>query len=286
MLVDAVRAEGFRLSKNRTLVFLSVLLTPLLFAVGGTGFHLISKAKGEEAAAAAGLSAPAESAAVNLGDALSMGAGAGANGLILVFMLIAAATLYAGDYRWETWRLITPRNGRVALLLGKVGVFKLLALAAMIAFLVATFVFFIAQAVVYERPLTFSYPLDQLGGFALVWLLSWIRIIQFAMVGLLTAVMTRSLLAALFVPWALGFGQSMLGQFTPLIGWEPQMWAPQLLLPGLAYDTLKAAVEPGPLEAPLTDATVWRSLIGFTLWTLVPLALSIFWFKRQDLSKE
>ena len=133
MLIDAVRAEGFRLSKNRTLVFLSVLLTPLLFAIGGTGFHLISKAKGEEAAAAAGLSAPAESAAVNLGDALSMGAGAGANGLILVFMLIAAATLYAGDYRWETWRLITPRNGRVALLLGKVGVFKPLALAAMIA---------------------------------------------------------------------------------------------------------------------------------------------------------
>lgn len=285
MLVDAIRAEGFRISKNRTLMFLSVLFTPVLFALGGIGYHMISKSKGDEAAAAVGLATAAGGAPVNLADALNMGAGAGANGFILVFMLIAAATLYAGDYRWETWRLITPRNGRVSLLLGKVGVLKLLALAAMVAFLISSFIFFVAQAMVYERPMTFSYDAAQAGQFGLVWLLSWTRIVQFAMIALLTAVMTRSLLAALFVPWALGFGQSLLGQFMPLIGWEPQMWAPQLLLPGLAYDTLKAAVT-GALEAPLTSATAWRSLIGFALWTIVPLALSIVWFKRQDLSKE
>lgn len=286
MLADAIRAEGYRLSKNRTLMFLSVLFTPLLFALGGIGFHVISKIKGDEAAAAAGIAVSAGGEAVNLGEALTMGASAGANGFILVFMLIAAATLYAGDYRWETWRLITPRDGRISLLLGKVGVLKLLALAAMVTFLIAAFIFFIAQAVVYQRPLSFSYDAAEAGQFALVWLLSWTRIVQFAMIALLTAVVTRSLLAALFVPWALGFAQSLLGQFMPLIGWEPQMWAPQLLLPGLAYDTLKAAVAPGPLEAPLTDATVWRSLIGLALWTLVPLALAIAWFKRQDLSKE
>ena len=285
MLVDAIRAEGFRLSKNRTLMFIGVLFTPLLFALGGIGYHIISKSKGDEAAAAAGLATGAGSAPVNLADALFMGAGAGANGFILVFILVAAATLYAGDYRWETWRLITPRNGRVPLLLGKVGVLKLLALAAMTAFLVAAFVFHIAQALVYERPMTFSYDAAETGQLALVWLLSWTRIVQFAMIALLTAVVSRSLLAALFVPWALGFGQSLLGQFMPLIGWEPQMWAPQLLLPGLAYDTLKAAVG-GALEAPLTNAAAWRSLIGFALWTFVPLALSIVWFKRQDLSKE
>lgn len=285
MLADAIRAEGYRLSKNRTLMFLSVLFTPLLFALGGIGFHVISKIKGDEAAAAAGIAVSAGGEAVNLGEALTMGASAGANGFILVFMLIAAATLYAGDYRWETWRLITPRDGRISLLLGKVGVLKLLALAAMVTFLIAAFIFFIAQAVVYQRPLSFSYDAAEAGQFALVWLLSWTRIVQFAMVALLTAVVTRSLLAALFVPWALGFAQSLLGQFMPLIGWEPQMWAPQLLLPGLAYDTLKAAVV-GPLEAPLTDATVWRSLVGLALWAVVPPALAIAWFKRQDLSKE
>ena len=102
MLVDAIRAEGFRLSKNRTLMFLSILFTPLLFALGGIGFHVISKSKGDEPAAAAGLAVAAGGAAVNLGDALKMSAALGANGFILVFILVAAATLYAGDYRWET----------------------------------------------------------------------------------------------------------------------------------------------------------------------------------------
>ena len=39
----------------------------------------------------------------------------------VMFVLIGAATIYAGDYRWETWRLISARNSRVNLLLAKSG---------------------------------------------------------------------------------------------------------------------------------------------------------------------
>lgn len=286
MLADAIRAEGYRLTKDRRLLFFSILFTPLLFAIGGIFFHIITKAKGDELAAGAGLEAPASSAPVNLAEALTFGAGYGANGFVLVFMLIAAATLYAGDYRWETWRLISARNGRTELILGKVGVLALLALAAMVVFLVASVIFHLAQAVVFERPLGFAMDGGQAIELALLWVLSWMRIIQFTLIALLTAVFTRSLLAALFVPWALGFAQTLLGQGMPLVGWEPQMWAPQLLLPGLAYDTLKAFAAPGPVEAPLTDATLWRALIGLALWTLAPLAAAVAWFRRQDLSKE
>lgn len=285
MLVDAIRAEGFRLTRNRTLMFFSVLCTPLLFAIGGVFYHLMSKAKGDELAAKMGLSSAA-GAPVNLGDALTFGAQNGANGLVLIFMLIGAATLYAGDYRWETWRLISARNSRIQLILGKVGVFKLLALAAMLAFLVASFLYSLSQSIVFERPLTFNFSGEQLGQFALLWLLAWVRIIQFAMIALLTAVFTRSLLAALFVPWALGFAQSLFGQLAaPLLGWEPGDWASQLLLPGLAFDTLKAFVAPEP-GAVITAEVAWRALLSLSLWTLVPLAGALAWFKRQDLSKE
>ena len=286
MLADALRAEAYRFSLNRFQVFVSVVLTPLLFAVGGVFFHIISKAKGDEAVDRLGLAIPASTTPVNLGEAFSFAASGSANGVILICMLIGAATIYAGDYRWESWRLISARNDRVSLILAKVGVVKMLAIATSLAFLAASFVFLIAQAMVYERGLSFSIDGAEAGRAALLWVLSYVRIVQFTMIALLTAVMTRSLLAALFVPWALGFVQSITGTALPLLGWEPQMWLPQLLLPGLAYDTLKAAVAPGPLAAPLTDATVWRSLTGLALWTVLPLVAALAWFRRQDLSKE
>ena len=286
MLADAIRAESYRFSLNRVLVFISVLLTPILFALGGVLFHWVTKTNGEKAAQAANLTLPAATEAVNLGDAFGFAAANCANGFVLICVLIAAATLYAGDYRWETWRLISARNDRMSLILAKVGVVKIVAIVSSLFFLLASFVFMLAQAVVYERGLSFSVAGGDVGGIALTWLLSYIRIVQFTLVGLLAAVMTRSLLAALIVPWALGFLQSIFGQIAPaLLGMDTAGWTLQLLLPGLAYDTLKDAVA-GTLVAPMTPATVWKAGLGLGLWTVVPLVGALVWFKRQDLSKE
>ncbi len=285
MLVDAFRAEAVRLLRNRMVLFWSVLFTPLVFAVGGVIFHLVAESRAPDMEKA-GLPQTLGNAPVNLGDALTLGAGSGANGVILVMMLIAAATLYAGDYRWESWRLISARNTRTNLILGKVGVLKAVAVAAMLTFLVAAFIFTAAQAVVFERPLTFEYGADDWGRFALIWLLGLVRIVQYAMIALLTAVISRSLLAALFVPFAVGFVQSIFGQAgLPLLGWEPTEWAPQLILPGLAYDTLKAAIQAG--SGPEADGLlVTKAAVSLALWSVVPLVGALAWFQRQDLSKE
>ncbi|MFN6982161.1 MAG: hypothetical protein ACK4NU_09575 [Brevundimonas sp.] len=285
MLVDALKSEAYRVSRNRTAVFCSVLLTPLLFIIGGVAFHIITKTKGDALAAKASLPAGLGNQPVNLAEALEFAAGNGANGVLLVFMLLAAASVYAGDYRWETWRLISARNGRPWLLLGKIGVMKALAMIAMLAMLIATFIFFISQAVVAGRPMSFDLSDFDLGQFLLTWLLSYIRIVQYGLIALLAAVVSRSLLAALFVPWALGFAQSILGgPLMPLIGWTPADWAAQLLMPGLAYDTLKAAVSPTPM--PLPEGVVMKAIVSLVLWCVVPVAASIAWFQRQDLSKE
>ena len=285
MLVDAFRAESLRLLRNRTVMFWSVLFTPLVFAVGGVIYHLVAKSRAPDLTKA-GIPQSMGSEPVNLADALTLGATSGANGVMLVMMLIAAATLYAGDYRWESWRLISARNTRLNLILGKVGVLKALSLLAMLAFLVACFVYTVAQAMVFERPLSFEYGAAEWGQFALLWLVSLVRIVQYAMIALLAAVLSRSLMAALFVPYALGFVQSIFGQLAvPLLGWEPTSWASQLLLPGLAYDTLKAGIQVGrPPEA--ATLLVIKAITGLALWTLVPLIGAVAWFRRQDLSKE
>lgn len=288
MLFDALWAETYRILRNRLAVLFSVVLVPVCFALGGVGYHLISESKGGELAAKLGITAVATQP-VNMAEALTSAANHGANGATLVFMLIAAATVYAGDYRWETWRLISARNDRTSLILGKVGTMKLLALSGLGLFLIASLIFFAAQAVIYGRPTSFAMTGGEAGDALLLALLSYIRIIQFSLVALLTAVLTRSLLASLFVPWALGFGQSILGSLPVmmLIGLQPGSWTAQLLLPGLAYDTLKTIVTPGITRvAPGVQDALLPALTGLALWTLLPLVLAIVWFRRQDLSKE
>lgn len=290
MLADSVFSELYRLLRNRMAIFWSVLFVPLVFAIGGIGFHILTKARTGEMAgdlSAAGLRAVADSSPVDIGQGLLQVAGAAANGAALVFLLIGAATLYAGDYRWETWRLITARNSRINLILGKIGALKMLALAGIVIFLVAGVIFGISQSIIYGRPLTFTMDGGDAGSFGLLLLLAYLRLIQYAMVALLAAVLTRSLLAALFVPVVLGFAQSLLGgPGLALLGWEPTTWQAQLLLPGLAYDTLKAVVAPNAAAPALPDGIAIKSILSLALWMLVPLAGAIAWFNRQDLSKE
>jgi ABC-2 type transport system permease protein len=290
MLADAVRSEVYRLVRNRMAVFWSVLFVPLAFAIGGVGFHLLTKSRTAEMGgelAKLGLGATMGRMPVDLGQELVGSAGHAANGAALVFMLIGAATLYAGDYRWETWRLTSARNTRFNLILGKVGAFKILALAAIVAFLIAGLVFSMSQAFIYGRPLGFTLDVGDVGMFLMLVLLSFIRLVQYAMIALLTAVVTRSLLAALFVPVVLGFGQSLLGgPGIALLGWQPTDWQTQLLLPGLAFDTLKAVVGPEGVPANMPEGLVLKAVVGLALWTLAPLAAAIAWFSRQDLSKE
>lgn len=285
MLADAIRSEAYRITKNRMAMFWSVLFLPLLFIVGGLVFNIISKGRGPDLEAAAALPLGlGANAPVNLMDGLGVALGQVANGGVLVFMLIAAATLYAGDYRWETWRLISARNSRVSQLLAKVAVFTLMALAAMLALLIAGLVFSISEALVYGRPLILDVEGFDAGQFALLILLGWVRIVQYAMIALLTAVVTRSLLAALFVPVVIGFGQSLIGgPGLAFLGWDPSLWQSQLLLPGLAYDSLKAVISGAPGHP---EGTVLKAGLSLALWTLAPLAGAIAWFRRQDLSKE
>ena len=290
MLVDAIRAEGFRLSKNRTALFWSVLFAPLLTLVIGaiTSFVL----KGSETRLMADTKAPPElkemltSTPLDIGHALVTGAGNLANPLVLAFVVIGAATIYAGDYRWETWRLISARNSRPNLLLGKLSVVAGLALTAMFLMLLSTLAENLIRAAVFDRALTFSMTGEMFGRFLGLAGLGWLRILQFTMIGMLTAVVTRSLLAALFVPLVLGVAQALSPQMLMPMGFPPDAWLSILVNPGAATDAIQTMIEGGPGAAALPDGLVLKAWTSLGLWTLVPLAGALAWFRQQDLSKE
>ena len=290
MLVDAIRAEGFRLSRNRTALFWSLAFVPILsVAIGAlTSFVL----KGSETKILGDEKMPEELKAalaggtLDMADALVSAAGNLANPLVLLFVLIGAATLYAGDYRWETWRLITARNSRINLLLAKLAVVAVVALTAMGFMLVASLIENLIKAAVFERSLTFALTGEMAGQFLGFAALSGLRILQFAMMGMLAAVVTRSLLAALFVPLVFGIAQFFSPQMLGPMGVMPDAWLSVLVNPGAATDAIQAAIAGGVRAAALPDGLLPKAWVSLTLWTVVPLAGALAWFRRQDLSKE
>ena len=290
MLADAIRAEGYRLSKNRTALFWSLAFVPIIaMAIGAlTSFVL----KGSETKLLGDEKAPPElrqmlvSSPLDLGGAMVSAAADLANPLVLLFVLIGAATIYAGDYRWESWRLISARNSRTNLLLGKLAVVAVMSLVAMLLMLVAGLVENLIKAAVFDRQLTFSMTGAMLGQFLGQFALSWLRIIQFTMMGMLAAVVTRSLLAALFVPLVVGVAQFFSPNMLMPMGLTPDAWLAVLVNPGSAVDAISALVTGGAEAAALPDGLPLKAWISLALWTFVPLGASIAWFRRQDLSKE
>lgn len=291
MLADAIRAEAFRLSKNRMAVFWSVLFVPALFLAIDTVIQLVTKARTAELSRAMPpeLTAPggplSNSGPLDLGPALVGQAAEFANPIVLLFVLIGAAIVYAGDYRWETWRLISARNSRINLVLGKVALILGVVLAALVTWLVFGLIGDLVRSLVFSRPLTFGFGAEQAGQFGTFVALMVTRVMQFTMIGLLAAAVTRSLLATLFVPLVLAIGQFFLMQSLPLLGWETGDLHAQLLMPGLATESLKALIQSGA-DASASDGLVWKAVLSLTLWTIAPLVAAVAWFQRQDLSKE
>lgn len=290
MLADAIRAENFRLWKNRTTLLWSTVFVPVMAVLFGAVGIFVMKAS--EAKIAADTKMPPEvmelisNTPINLAEAISTNASKMDNPALLLFVLIGAATLYAGDYRWETWRLISARNSRTNLLLGKLVVTALLSLIAMGLMMVAGIIETFIRAAVFERSLTFALTGEMFGHFLAGLALCWLRIVQFTMMGMLAAVATRSLLAALFVPLVVGVAQFFSPQVLSPMGVMPDAWQAILLNPGAAMDALKIAVIRPPEMPPMANGLVLKSVVSMALWTLVPLAGALAWFNRQDLSKE
>lgn len=285
MLADAIRSESWRLLKNRTVLSWSLIFVPLVWLAVLIGGAVID-AKVDRMADQLPPQLTSARAALDLGDTLLSAAGQLANPALLAFLLIGAATVFSSDYRWETWRLITARNSRPNLIMGKVGAVKLMTLAGLVLFLAAALLGAAIKGVVLDRDLVFRFGGEEARTFGLVFLLAFVRVVQFLMLSLLTAVLTRSQLAALFVPLVVGVAQAFLVTLAPILGWSAADWQTLLLFPGAAYEALKTVILGGVPTAVLQDGVVLRAVASLALWSLVPFSLALWWFSLQDLSKE
>lgn len=288
MLTDAFAAEQLRFLKARWTLFWSFLFVPIIAVLAGTVLNLIQRAVLANAAARGNgnedlLRAPT----MILHQVLESVSGSNFF-LVQVFFLIAASSIFGGDYRWETWRLLTPRNTRTNLILAKLGVFGAGTVAGLVLLAVGGVISaFIAGGLVgggVQWAREGDETVKLLGG---VFAVSWLEMMVVGALAAVIAVLTRSGVASLLVPVGVWIVQAFaLSQITPRFD---DQFAPPLAwhigIPALAADHFKATLEPAkPGFTPPTDGLLSMGILA--AWIVGLTLLAVWLFKRQDLTRE
>lgn len=283
MLADAFAAERLRFFKARGTVFWSVAFVPLVSILIGLIQGLLGKA-----AAAGNPAAALGRAPVSLLNQAVEAVSSSNFFIVQLFFLIAASAILAGDYRWETWRFLTPRNTRANLLLGKIATFGLVAVIGLVLLAVGGIVSGLLSAVLTGADVVWQAAEGntnaQLAG---MFGIAFLEMMALGALAAVIAVATRAGLATLLVPvgvWIVqGFTVSQLqkGFDNPL---QPPL--PDLIgLPVLQSDLLKAALSQ-PQMGVTPDINWPLALVALIAWIAALTALAIWLFQRQDLTRE
>lgn len=275
MLADAIAAERFRLLRDRSTLFWGFCFAPLvgfLLSVGGDLFlrFVIKK--------------PMPGLAVGLVDQMIKTLSNGASTFGALFLMIGAAAVLAGDYRLETWRLLTPRNTRQNLLLAKLtvvgeAVFWSLLLSAMLSAFAA-----LIGAAINSKTVAISLldrnPFDIVGVLAITWLEAMTLAALAACVG----VLSRSTMGVVIACLGVRFVQTILAGALRAMEQGPPSWK-LLSLPVFDADLLRAALL-APDQLGDASGSAGLALAVLLAWTAALTATAVWLFRRQDLTKE
>lgn len=272
MILDALRSELFKLGRNRWSLFWTFGLMPLFALVSG----LVEQ--GLVHVWAGDLIPYASPLEESLG-----GLGFLSTSIAQLCAIVGAAILFAGEYRWETWRAILTRTERVPVLLAKMLAFAIAVSASILLCGLARLVVGMADAAMTART---TWPLVSAGEIALAHVLGFVATFLQLMataacvmtVSVITRTMTAAIVAPLLVlvageissiryymggdPFGVVFPNiagASIRQFGQGVMGEPDVLLPHLAVPGAA------------------------ALAG---WFALFLTIALLAFRRQDLSRE
>jgi ABC-2 type transport system permease protein len=275
ILLDAFRAESFKLRRNLVIVGVAFVLSPaMIFALG---FTLEMMTVGPVVGDFVLRPEPV--------DLAMNGLASGGNLFAEMLLIVGAAFLFAGEYRWETWRAILPRTDRAAVMSAKMLVFCVAAFSSLVASgLAGLLAGFASVAASQLRP---SWP-DASGsmialGAAINLLASMLQILTMAALSAVVAVMTRSLLAAVIAPTVAHAGFELVAARINLTDADVL----SVLAPSVAANTLRelAAYLLGDPDAIVTPLAA-PGLMALAAWVVLLFGLAIALFRRQDLPRE
>ncbi len=223
------------------------------------------------------------------------------NPLGRLVLLGFTAVVFAGEYQWQTWKNVVPRNRRSLLI-----VIKFLALGAFIvtAFVLMSILWTVGTGVLsriagvpYGPSLTGGVLADFAGDYALAAALAFTSTIIAAGYAALAGMLTRSILGGVLVGFAITFVENLLAPVLALIGLLldiPRIVHLYRLTPG--YNLLNVSSWINSDEAiewtiqvsdkaryTMTDSLAF-SIFVLAAWVVGLVGLTIFLFRRQDIA--
>ncbi|MDB5471385.1 MAG: hypothetical protein JWR84_2945 [Caulobacter sp.] len=272
MLLDALKAEQFRLWRDRGAVIFG-------FAVPGVGVLLLGLIATLFMKLVAKVPIPGH---VNLGSDL-VGALSGTGSPITqIFFLIGAAAIFGTDYRWETWRLQTPRNSRLNLMLAKFAAYGAATALALVGMGIGGVLSGLARAVIEAEPMDAINFAAFAPAFLRAFAAGWLELMVAGSVAALLAVLTRTNVAAIIVTLLLAFTQAIIMGIARPDPVNPP-WDALLTFPGLSAQVLRG----GPVGiGGVTAHGAEQATVFLLLWLAVFAGLTIFLFQRQELTRE
>ncbi len=283
-MFDAIIAEGLKLRRHRA-TWLMVWIYPIAFAL------LVLAQFVRDATHMSGVEAPAASAAIWIQQStLIWGAPLSGGGRFLIAGF--AALVFAGEYGWNTWKLIIPARSRWQLIAAKWTMASLLVFLGFAAADIVGLLGSMLRPLVGGAAIPANLTVAELfkahaaaGGHAVVPILYTV-----AWAGLF-AVLTTSVLATVI----LSIAMILLEQLVSAIGVLAYGYAPWLasslleVLPFYHVANLTAWARGQGLVIPLgagaTLAHEWAaSMCAVTAWLLGMGAVTIIRFRRQDMN--
>ncbi|MBV9929488.1 MAG: ABC transporter permease [Alphaproteobacteria bacterium] len=283
-MLDALAAERLKLTRHKATWFL-VWLYPVLFLVA----YLIAIAVA--AAHGGGPSKPPGAADWISQTAIIWKLPDQTIGRLLIGAYVAVAI--AGEYGWNTWKLVIPHRSRTSLLLAKVALIVLLFLAAFLLTAGISLLFTWIEGAVRGRAVptgvTASAILDAHGRAALAGLAPFL--FTLASVGL-AAILTRSTIAALVIGVVVAIVEKLFVQLGPYLSpYAPSLvWGLYHALPGYHLVNLASWVTEGaPHRTPFPDGSIvaldWTTSLAVAgAWTAALGAAAFAAFRRQDIN--
>jgi ABC-2 type transport system permease protein len=282
MLADAIAAEAYKFLRQRSTLFWGFCFVPLALLAWNLGLATYLKLH------AGGPMTPLVILArlalrTDTGQQIVGALQRGDTAFFKIFFAVGAAGIFANEYRWETWRLLTPRNSRFNLLAAKFTIYALACAAGLAAMALSAVLGAVCNAALNGAPLGLKpdFTVSALGMFAI----SWTQLMVLGAFVALVAVTTRATTGALLAGVVFCFAQAILS--TILSPWDTSLRT-FALVPELPAEVLRALLAGQPDAAGILPdaARLLPAVLVLAGWILLLGAAALVRFQRQDLPRE